>query len=363
MEFTRYLSSRGIKRRDFLKLVGATATAMGLSEAYVPKMAQAVEGAAKKPPVIWLHGQECTGCTTSVVSTMNPGTAEAVLDMLSIRYHETIMAASGAVAEKALEEAIKEGGYVLVVEGSIPKTDKRFCQVGGKPFEDMVKEAAANAAAIIAIGACATYGGLPAAGPTRGLGVGDFIKDKPIINLPGCPIKPTWFFGTVAYYLTFQKVPPLDKYGRPLAFFGNLLHDSCPRRAHFEKGEYLQDWNDPKQSQFCLLEKGCKGQKTFTDCAQSYWNDGINFCVGAGAPCAGCTQPEFYAASELDNRPGFSPLYAKQDSFSLGGKGGIDATGVGVAMTGVVAAGLAVHFAGKKTIGKKWDKAPKDGDK
>lgn len=362
MELTNPLNSNGLKRRDFLKLVGATAAALGLSEAYVPKMAAAVEAAAKKPPVIWLHGQECTGCTTSVISTVNPSTAEAVLDMLSIRYHETIMAGTGHVAEKALEEAIKEGGYVLVVEGSIPAKNKDFCKIGGKPFEDMVKEAAANAEAIIAIGACATWGGLPAAGPTVGKGVDYFVKDKPVINIPGCPVKPTWFFGAVAYYLTFKKAPPMDKYGRPLAFFGSLLHDNCPRRAHFEKGEFLETWNDPAQKNFCLLKKGCKGQKTFTDCAQSLWNDGVNFCVGAGAPCAGCTQPEFYAASAEDNRPGFSPLYAKQESLN----GGIDAYNIGTVATGAAAAALAVHFAGKKTLGKKWDEAevaPKEAKK
>jgi len=351
MELTKYLGSKGIKRRDFLKLMGATAAALGLSEAYAPKMAAAAAAAAQKPPVVWLSGQDCTGCTTSMLSSFNPGPGEAVLDLLSVRYHETIMAGSGFVAEEARMEAIKEGGYLLVVEGSIPTAHEQFLKIAGKPFTEILHETAANAAAIIALGACATYGGIPAAGPTGAKGVQDLIKDKPVINLPGCPVKPTWLFGTVMHYLMFKKIPPLDSYNRPLAFFGNLLHDNCPRRGHFERGEFLTDWNDPAQNQYCLLLKGCKGPKTYSDCAQSLWNDGVNFCIGAGSPCAGCTQPEFYAAGTLDDRPGFAPLYVKQDSFKLPGMGGIDAKQAGLVITGATAAGLGLHFGGKIVTG------------
>lgn len=353
MELSQYLKSRGIKRRDFIKLMGATAAALGLSDVYTPKMAQAVEAAAKKPPVIWLHGQDCTGCSTSLLSSLDPGPAEIVLDLLSVRYHETIMAASGHVAEQAKADSIKEGGYILVVEGSIPTADDRFLKIAGHPFTDILKEAAENAVAIVAVGACAVNGGIPAAGPTGAKGVQDIIKDKPVINVPGCPVKPTWLLGTVMHYLMFNKLPLLDSHNRPTAFFGNLIHDNCPRRGHFERGEFLTDWNDPKQSQYCLLVRGCKGPKTYADCAQSFWNDGVNFCIGVGAPCAGCTQPEFYAASALDSRPGFAPLYVKQDSFKLPGIGGIDAKDVGLIMTGATVAGLGLHFGGKMTIGTK----------
>lgn len=365
MELIKYLNSRGVNRRDFLKLMGATAAVLGLSELQAPSVAEAVEAGVKKPPVIWLHGQECTGCTTSMLSTFDPGPAEVVLDLLSIRYHETIMAGSGHVAEQALHETIKEGGYVLVVEGSIPTVDGRFMTIGGKPFDEILKESAANAAAIIALGACAAYGGIPAAGPTGAKGVQDFIKDKPVINIPGCPAKPTWLFGTVMHYLMFKKVPPLDEYGRPKAFFGNLLHDNCPRRGHFERGEFLRDWNDPAQSQYCLLVMGCKGPKTYSDCAQSFWNDGVNFCIGAGSPCAGCTQPEFYAAADIDDRPGFAPLYVKQDSFKLPGIGGVDAKKAGVIVTGATVAGLGLHFGGKVATGRNKDShdAPEEADK
>lgn len=356
MEFINHLKSRGIKRRDFLKLMGTTAAALGLSEVYAPKMAEAVAEGAKKPAVIWLEGQDCTGCTTSMLSSFDPGPAEVVLDLLSVRYHETIMAGSGFVAEKAREEAIKEGGYVLVVEGSIPTVDGRFLTIAGKPFDEILKETAANAAAIIALGACATYGGIPAAGPTGAKGVQDIIKDKPVINIPGCPAKPTWLFGTIMHYLMFKKLPPLDKYNRPLAFFGNLIHDNCPRRGHFERGEFLTDWNDPEQNQYCLLLRGCKGPKTYTDCAQSFWNDGVNFCIGAGSPCAGCTQPEFYAAGSIDDRPGFAPLYEKQDSFKLPGVGGIDAKKLGLIATGATVAGLGLHLGGKVVTGKNKNK-------
>ncbi len=361
MDLTTYLTSKGIKRRDFLKLMGASVAALGLSgEVFGTKAAEAVENAAKKPPVIWLEAQDCTGCTCSLLSSFDPGPAEIVLDLLSIRYHETIMAASGYVSDEALKATIKEGGYLLVVEGSIPTANEQFLKIGGRAFTDIIKEAASNAAAVVAVGACAAYGGIPAAGPTGAIGVDQIITDKPVINIPGCPVKPIWLVGTIMHYLMFKNVPELDSYKRPMAFFGNLLHDNCPRRGHFERGEYLTDWNDPHQSQYCLLLKGCKGPKTYTDCAQSFWNDGVNFCVGVGAPCAGCTQPEFYAAGANDslNRAGFSPLYVKQDSFKLPGVGGVDAKSVGTVVTGATVAGLGIHYGGKMVFGNKHKDEP-----
>jgi len=117
----------GLSRRDFLKLCGSAAAAVGLADLFgVEKVAAALESAAKKPPVIWLEGQDCAGCTISLISLEDPSPASLILDKISIRYHETIMAGAGHVAEKVLEDTIKEGGYVLIVEGSIPSADDRY---------------------------------------------------------------------------------------------------------------------------------------------------------------------------------------------------------------------------------------------
>jgi hydrogenase small subunit len=227
-----------------------------------------------------------------------------LLERVSLRYHEALMAGSGHVAEAALHETIKKGGFVLCVEGSIPTADDRFCMVGGRPFRETVEEAGAKAAAIIAVGACATYGGIPAAGPTGAVGVNKIITNKPVINVSTCPVHTDHLTGTILYYLTTGKVPPLDKLGRPKMYFGEIIHDNCRRRSYFDNDTFLSDWNDPKQKNWCLYEKGCKGPDTNSDCSVRRWNDGLNFCIDCGAGCMGCAEPDFYA--------GMTPLYSAE---------------------------------------------------
>jgi hydrogenase small subunit len=293
----------GVSRRDFLKYCATATAALGLSDLFTAeKIARALETAAKKPPVIWLEGQDCAGCTISLLSVENPTPASLILDKISLRYHETIMAASGTVAEKAREDAVREGGYILVVEGAIPEADDRYCMVGGLSFREIVKETAENAVAIMGVGACAAYGGIPRGTPSKGMRLSKALPGRTIINLPTCPVHMDHVMGTIIYFLLTHKAPPLDTLGRPLMYYGMTVHENCRRRAHFDEDRFLTDWNDPEQRDWCLLMKGCKGPETYSDCAIRRWNNGINFCIDAGAPCQGCSEPEFYA--------GKSPLYA-----------------------------------------------------
>jgi hydrogenase small subunit len=305
----KVIESHGVSRRDFLKYSAAMAALFGISEfEFTTKVAQALENASKKPPVIWLEGQDCAGCSISFTQILNPPATSIILDKISLRYHETVMAAAGHEAEKVYHNTVKEGGYVLVVEGSIPSADDRFCMVGGRPFREIVAEAGQKAGAIIAVGACATYGGIPAATPSKGIGLDKACPGKTVINLPTCPVHPDHLAGTILYFLTTGKVPPLDNIGRPLMYFKELVHDNCRRRAHFEAGRILNDWNDPAQIEWCLVEKGCKGPATHSDCPIRRWNDGINFCIDCGAVCMGCAEPEFYAQ--------MSPLYTAESEIS-----------------------------------------------
>jgi len=345
------LEARGVTRRDFMKLIAATAAAFNLPDVFVPKAAKALEQALEKPPVVWLHGMECTGCTESTIATLNPSAAELVLDMLSIRYHETIMAAAGHVAEEALKETLKEGNFILVVEGSVPKSQEYdfYCMVGGVPFRETVLECAKAAAAVVAIGSCAHDGaGIPGACEVGAIGVRELLKNNnintPVINLPNCPVKPNNLIGTLIYYLTYKEVPELDSQNRPIAYYGTLLHDNCPRRGQFEAGNFLTDWNDPAQKNYCLLLKGCKGPKTYTNCAQVWWNDNTNFCINAGSPCSGCAESEFYK--------GFSPLYTKQEIFKLPGIGQISADTVGKVVGGATAVGVGLHLVASAVSGR-----------
>lgn len=304
-----YFDIRGVSRRDFLKYCAVTATLFGLSEVeFIKNVAHAMEGSSSKPPVIWLEGQDCAGCTISFTQILNPPASSIILDKISLRYHETVMASAGSLAEETYKETVKKGGYVLIVEGSVPSADDRFCMVGGKPFRAILNEAAKNAGVIIAVGACATYGGIPAATPSKGIGLNKALPDNKVINLPTCPVHPDHLAGTVLYFLTTGKVPELDDIGRPIMYFEETIHDNCRRRGHFDAGRFLKDWNDPKQKDWCLFEKGCKGPMTKSDCPVRRWNDGISFCLDCGGVCMGCSEPGFYAE--------MSPLYTAESEIS-----------------------------------------------
>ena len=303
------IESHGVSRRDFLRYSAAMAALFGISEfEFTTKVAQAMQGASKKPPVLWLEGQDCAGCTISFTQILNPPASTIILDKISLRYHETAMAAAGHLAEEVYNNTVKEGGYVLIVEGSVPSADDRFCMVSGRPFKAILEEAAKKAGAIIAVGACATYGGIPAATPSKGIGLNKALPGKAVINLPTCPVHPDHLAGTILYFLTTGKVPPLDNIGRPLIYYSESIHDNCRRRAHFDADRFLVDWNDPNQREFCLAKKGCKGPVTNSDCPIRRWNDGINFCIDCGSVCMGCSQPEFYGD--------MSPLYTAESEIS-----------------------------------------------
>jgi len=363
------VENKGVTRRQFLKYAGATAALLGLSEALVPEIAKALEqlSTSGKPPVIWMQGQSCSGCSVSFLNTNYPEAAEVVLNELSVRFQPTVMAAAGSLATGVIEETIKEmeGKYVLVVEGPVPTNDEgEYCTVGleegdkdllgnkvpkDKPLTKWMEEVVPGAAAVIALGSCASFGGIPGANaPVTGTTpVQDIVagidKDKPVINIGGCPAHPDWFVGTVLDYL-LNGLPELDKYNRPKMFFGQLIHENCERRASFDAGLFLEDWNDYNPDmKLCLFKMGCKGPVTYADCPTRRWNSKVNWCVGSNAPCHGCAEPAFYKD--------LSPLYEPLPNVNfLGLTPGVDT--LGWIATGVAAAGVGGHYLYKQ-LGKK----------
>lgn len=335
------LEFKGIPRRTFIKYCAATAAAFGLDFYFGNLFAETAAAAVGKKPVLWIQGQGCTGCSCSLLSAMNPGPGEILLDMVSMRFNSTVMNSAGHVAAKTLEDTVKAGGYLVVVEGSIPVADPRYCIVDGMPFDELLFKTAKNADAVIAAGTCSAYGGIPRAGLTGSKSVAELVTNKPVVNIPGCPFNPNWLVGTLLYYLNFKELPPLDSDRRPMAYFGNhFVHDTCPRVGYFEKGQFLEDWNNPATVDWCLLKKGCKGPVTYSDCNRIWFNDGVNSCIRSGAPCSGCVQPQFYK----DLAPLFvSPLAPDgPDLAAVAGQGrGIDAASVALG-AGVVAAPLLV---------------------
>ncbi len=269
-------------------------------------------------PVVWLQGGACSGCVVSVLNAVSPDIRQLLLEPVvpgrhvSLLFQPTIMAAAGEKAMGVLAGKEVESGFVLCVEGSIPTAHETYCTIGeldGKELtmEEKTLDLAKRAVAVVAVGTCASFGGIPgsAPNPTGGKGVGQVLKDAgistPVINIPGCPPHPDWFVHTVAAVLLSGLPGPeaLDDLGRPLEFYGKTIHESCPRRADFDAGKFAKKHGDPG----CLYELGCKGPVTYADCPTRMWNSGVNWCVGANAPCIGCVEPGF-----LDQ---VSPLYEK----------------------------------------------------
>ncbi len=298
-QFYERLEKKGVSRRDFMKYCTFLTAAMGLSASYVPQVAEVFAAPRQRPPVIWLHFGECTGCSEAMFRTIYPYVDELVLEILSVEYHETIMAASGHQAEDQLHAAMKKyaGKYICVVEGSIAtKFNGGYGKIAGRSFLEIAKEVVPQAAATIAIGSCASWGGIPAAKPNPGgyKGVGDALGMK-VINIPGCPPNPINLVGTVVNYLLLGKLPEVDDKGRPLFAYGKTIHDQCPRRAHFENEEFVEAFGSKEASLgYCLYKMGCRGPETYNNCPVAKFNDGTSWPVEAGHPCIGCSQPDFW---------------------------------------------------------------------
>jgi len=292
------LRRQGITRRGFLKFCTATASMMALPPGMVPAIAAALEK-ARRPSVIWLSFQECTGCTESLTRSHAPTVESLIFDFISLDYHHTLQAASGAAAEAAREAAMhdNQGSYLLVVDGSIPLGNPGYSTIAGISNLEMLKETAAGAAAVIAVGTCAAFGGLPhaAPNPTGAVSVSDIITDKPIINVSGCPPVPVVISGVLAHFLTFGSIPELDAHNRPKVFFGTSIHDRCYRRPFYDKGLFANSFDDEGAKQgWCLYRLGCKGPMTYNACATTKWNQGTSWPVQAGHGCLGCSEPNFW---------------------------------------------------------------------
>lgn len=298
MELSSLKNTYSISRRDFIKACGVMAVSMGLPLSAGKEIAEAASNVKTRPPVIWLHGQECTGCTETLLRTTHPSLAHLILDLISLDYHETLCVGAGYQAEESRKKCMKDyaGKYILVIEGSIPlKEDGKYCMVGGHPFKDILQETANKAAAIIAMGSCASWGGLQATdpNPTGAVGAPEFLKGKTVVTIPGCPPNPYNFLSTVLHFLTFKKLPTLDTKGRPMFAYGRLIHENCERRPHFDAQRFAYKFGDEGHRKgYCLYKLGCKGPVTYANCPSILFNEmgSGTWPVGTGHPCFGCVE-------------------------------------------------------------------------
>ncbi|MBU0992233.1 MAG: hydrogenase small subunit [Proteobacteria bacterium] len=287
--------SAKITRREFLELSTRYAALIGLSSHMIPDVADALEHLVSgQVNVLWLSGQSCSGCSVSLLNSADPGPAEILTRYISLLFHSTLSTATGHVSMDLVDNVISKGDYILVVEGSVPYGMPEACKMGGKPVSDLILSAATRSKAIIAVGTCASFGGIPAAenNPTGALSLKEFLEKeqlpRPVICIPGCPVHPDWFVGTLVHLLKFGQ-PDMDALGRPRMFFDRLIHDQCPRFSDYERENFAETFS----SSGCLFKLGCLGIITHGDCNLRLWNDGTNSCIPAGGPCIGCASESF----------------------------------------------------------------------
>lgn len=334
-----HLERAGVSRRDFLRFCGEIAVMLGLSQALTPRIAQALQ-AVRRPSVVWLQLQECTGCVESALRTADPSIGDLVLDLVSLDYNHALMAAAGHAAEEALRSAMADnyGQYILVVTGSVPLQENGiYLMIGGRTGREILEEAAAGAAVVLAVGACAHFGSVQAASPnpTGAVGVSQIVRDKPVLTIAGCPPIADVITATIVHYLTFGRLPASDGEGRPLFAYGARIHDQCQRRAHFDAGQFVRAFDDEGARRgYCLYEVGCKGPAVFSPCPIFQWNDHTDWPIGAGHPCLGCTERFFWDT--------MTPFYRRLPNVvGFGVERSADLIGAALAVG--TAAGVAAH--------------------
>ena len=282
---------------------------------------------ANRPPavsdvhILWLTaGLSCDGDSVSVTAAEQPSIEDVLLGALpglpKVHLHNPVLAYE--VGDEFMNHFYQaERGeldpFVLVVEGSIPnekiKTEGYWAAQGtnpetGQPITtcEWIDRLAPKALAAIAIGTCATYGGIHAmaGNPTGCMGLADYLgwswRSKaglPVVNVPGCPVQPDNFMETVTYLLYqaagLAPMIPLDKELRPTWLFGKTVHEGCDRAGYYEQADFAHEYGSPK----CLVKIGCWGPVVNCNVTKRGWMRGIGGCPNVGGICIGCTMPGF----------------------------------------------------------------------
>jgi len=271
--------------------------------------------------ILWTsEGMSCDGDTVSITAATQPSIEDVMLGAIpglpKVHLHNKVLAKE--TGEEFLEAFYKGargelGPFVLVVEGSIPNeningegfwsamgTDPRTGQP--IPFNAWLDHLAPKAWGVVAIGTCATYGGIHAmaGNPTGSMGLCDYLGwdfrsagGLPIVNVPGCPVQPDNFMETLLYLLRqlagLAPMIPVDKAGRPQWLFGKTVHEGCDRAGYYEQGDFALDYNSPK----CLVKAGCWGPVVNCNVPKRGWMNGLGGCPNVGGICIGCTMPGF----------------------------------------------------------------------
>ncbi len=306
-----------LDRRNFLKLAACLSAAFG-----VTGLPETVQAALKKiapdtvPTLVYLQGLACTGCSISLLQAQSPGAVTMITEYSKLAFHSDLSATSGQQALDLLGDyfAGRAGDYFLALEGAVPLGMPEACVIGDKTLAEHLLSAAKTMSGAIAVGTCASHGGIPAAegNLTGAVSLKEFYKKNQlqplIINIPGCSVHPDWVWKTIIY-LVRAGVPELINNGEPKMFFERKVHDNCPRYHDFQQENFALKLGDKG----CLFKLGCLGPDTYADCPSRWWNGGQTWCVGANAPCIGCASPMFAAKKDF-------PFYRSSQFVNQGGE-------------------------------------------
>ncbi len=287
-----------VTRRDVLRIGASLAAGIGLGKSEHAVLASGLDKILSgQTKVLWLQGMSCTGCSISFLNTDEPGPLEVLTEIISLIYHSNISAIQGEQVASLIQQLVEEGGYFLVLEGALPLGMPEACVFDNRPLGELLPSVIKNAAGVIAAGTCAAFGGIPAAeGNVTGAdSVRRFMEqnnlpvENRLINCPGCPVHPQSLLGVVAYVLAkgYPKVNP--ELLTPDMFFKHSVHDECPRFHQWERRQFAKNFGEDG----CLFELGCLGPLSHTNCSRRQWNNGVNWCIRAGAPCTACSSESF----------------------------------------------------------------------
>jgi NiFe hydrogenase small subunit HydA len=263
--------------------------------------------------LLWLQGGACSGNTMSFLNAEEPSACDLVTDFgINILWHPSLGMELGDNLQKLLRDCVSGAVPldIFVFEGSVvnaPNGTGEWNRFAGRAMKDWVQELANAATFVVAIGDCATYGGIPAMAPNPSESQGlQFLKrDRggflgknwvsksglPVINVPGCPAHPDWITQIVVAVATGRAADiGLDEFQRPKTFFQSFTQTGCTRNMHFA---YKVSATEFGQRKGCLFyDLGCRGPMTHSPCNRILWNRQSSK-TRAGMPCMGCTEPEF----------------------------------------------------------------------
>lgn len=286
-----------LSRREFLKRCRDISILITGSSLSTPQIADGFMQLLNtdKPNILFIQGQSCSGCTISATYGNETNFIDFIIRTVNLQVHPTLSFSQGEEYLQQMEMMLKEGNYILVIEGSIPTVIKSACMINHTPLANLLKSYIPKASLVIALGSCAGSGGIPASNrnETGAVSVKTYMEQHHIqnklINILGCPAHPDRFMGTVAYHIATGKIPELTSDLTPEIYYGKLIHNRCSRFQYFSQDLYLDNFEKDKAS--CLLKKGCRGTITKSDCPSRRWNGGINVCIKSNTPCVGCMHP------------------------------------------------------------------------